>query len=200
VILVVAATPQEIAFAAGRPNVEVLVTGIGPVEAAAKTAHALARGEYGLVVNAGIAGALDPAIAIGDGVVVAVDRTNLDLETGDPLSLPQGLSVCDAAASDAHFVRALEAAGFRSVAGVTVCRVTATDATAQALRRTAQVESMEGFAVLRAAELAGVRAVELRGISNYAGERSRSQWNFSAGVLGLNAIAGAFFAQEPSRS
>jgi hypothetical protein len=38
------------------------------------------------------------------------------------------------------------------------------------------VEAMEGFAVLRAAELAGVPALELRAISNDADEPDRSLW------------------------
>jgi futalosine hydrolase len=46
----------------------------------------------------------------------------------------------------------------------------------------ADVESMEGFAVLRAAQLAGVPAVEIRGVSNLVGERASNEWNFRAGA------------------
>jgi nucleoside phosphorylase len=56
---------------------------------------------------------------------------------------------------------------------------------------------MEGFAALRAAEIAGVRAVELRGISNRCGDRSRSDWNFAAGIAGLKRIVDAFFELQP---
>ena len=41
-----------------------------------------------------------------------------------------------------------------------------------------EVEAMEGFAVLRAAELARVPAVELRAVSNLVDERDRSRWRF----------------------
>lgn len=41
-----------------------------------------------------------------------------------------------------------------------------------------EVEAMEGFAVLRACELAGVPAVELRAISNSPDEDDRSKWVF----------------------
>jgi nucleoside phosphorylase len=37
---------------------------------------------------------------------------------------------------------------------------------------------MEGFAVLRAAELAGIPAVELRAISNEVDEPDRTRWRF----------------------
>jgi futalosine hydrolase len=53
---------------------------------------------------------------------------------------------------------------------------------------------MEGFAVLRAAELAGVRAVEVRGISNRVGDRDQSGWNFAAGVAGVRAALDALVA------
>lgn len=196
-ILVVSATPQETAFLEPRPGVEVLVTGVGPVEAAAQLSRALALGRYETIVNAGIAGAYDRSTRIGEGVVVGEDLFELDLETGIPLALPAGIVVHDRALSDLALVDGLVAAGFRNVRGATVGRVTATGDTAARLRAAgADVETMEGFSVLRAAEIAGVRAVELRGISNYAGDRERSQWNFAAGTLGLAEILHAFFGLE----
>ncbi|MGH7737565.1 MAG: hypothetical protein ACREMP_06830 [Candidatus Tyrphobacter sp.] len=187
-ILVVSATKAEIARASA-DGCEILVTGIGPVEAAAHVARALARSAYELVVSAGVAGAYDRDLEIGSGVVVAQETLELNAENGDALSLPAERSLVQHATSDVDCVNRLVARGFRSVRGVTSARVTATDATAQRmLSLGAQIESMEGFAVLRAAALAGVPAVEVRGISNYACERSRSQWDFAAGVRGLAAV------------
>ena len=82
--------------------------------------------------------------------------------------------------------------GFSALRGVTVARVTSTEATADRLAGSgAQVESMEGFAALRAAELADVAAVELRGISNRCGGRESSGWNFEAGMAGLQRAPAA---------
>jgi futalosine hydrolase len=196
-ILVAGATPQELAFLEPRAGITVLVTGVGPVEAAARVTQELARETYSLVVNAGIAGVYHGEAQIGDGVIVAEDHMELDLEVGAPLTLPGGLRVVDKAASTPALVSRLVEQGFHALQGVTVTRATATDATAARLRvRGAQVESMEGFAVLRAAEIGGVRAIELRGISNVAGERSRSGWNFAAGTRGLARIMTALFALE----
>ena len=47
------------------------------------------------------------------------------------------------------------------------------------------VEAMEGFGVLRSAELAGVQAVEVRAISNAIGEPDRSRWNVSRALAAL---------------
>ena len=40
------------------------------------------------------------------------------------------------------------------------------------------VEAMEGFGVLRAAQRAGIPALEVRAISNAIEERDRSRWRF----------------------
>ena len=44
---------------------------------------------------------------------------------------------------------------------------------------------MEGFAVLRAAELAGVPALEVRAVSNDVDEPDRSQWRFDDALAAL---------------
>jgi futalosine hydrolase len=45
-----------------------------------------------------------------------------------------------------------------------------------------RVEGMEGFAVLRACELAGVPAVEVRAVSNEIGEGDRARWQIARGI------------------
>lgn len=193
-ILLTAAVEAELGFWQPRDGVEVLVTGVGPVEASCALASALANRDYALVINAGIAGAFDGAAAIGDGVVVDHDTIELALESGAPLALPLGITLADHAASDPTLVAQLRTKGFSALRGITVTHVTASEATAQVLReRGAAVESMEGFAVLRAAARAGVRAIELRGISNRCGDRASSNWDFAAGVAGLRRILDAFF-------
>lgn len=176
-------------------GVEALVTGVGPVEAACAVATRLAKQRYDLVISAGVAGAFDGGARIGDGVVVAEDRFQLDLETGAPLLLPEGDGVSDRAFSDPTAVARMRSLGVAALNGVTVSRVTATEETAARLAEGgAQVETMEGFAVFRAAELAGVPALGLRGISNRVGARERSGWNFSAGIAGLERVLHTFFA------
>jgi futalosine hydrolase len=172
----------------------VLVSGVGPVEAAVAVARAVSQRRYDLVVDAGIAGAIDDSADIGDGVVVEDDRFELCLEDGRPLALPPGSSLVDRATSDANSVDALRAMGFKTLQGVTVSRVTSTEATAYRLGASgAQVESMEGFAVLRVCESFGIPAIQIRGISNRVGDRERSGWNFQAGLDGLARIATALF-------
>jgi futalosine hydrolase len=191
-ILIVCAVANELAFLEPRAHVELLVTGVGPIEAAANVSRALAQSPYELVINAGIAGAMPGFASIGDGVVVAEEIIELGLETHEPIVLPDGVSVTDRASSDLSLVDSLVELGFSAARGFTGERVTATDETAGHLAGLgAQIESMEGFAVLRAAEIAGVRAIEVRGISNRVGDRHKSGWDFAAGVAGLERVMNA---------
>jgi futalosine hydrolase len=195
VILLTSAVAEELSFFQARDGIETLVTGVGPVEASCAIASALCRRTYRLVINAGLAGSFDGAVQLGEGVVVAEDAMELGLEDGTALSLPRDETAIDRSRSDPNLVARLGAKGYTVVRGITVSRVTSTDSTARRLAdRGAQVESMEGFAALRAAEIAGIPAIELRGISNRCGARDSSEWNFAAGLAGLQRITDALFA------
>ncbi len=198
-ILLAAAVEAELGFWEARDDVSTLVTGVGPIEAACVLAAELASSRYRLVVNAGLAGAFDGAARIGDGVVVGDETIELNLESGAPLALPAGVNLVETASSAEPLVARLRGKGFPVLRGVTVARVTSSEATARRLAGDlgAQVESMEGFAALRAAALAGVPAIELRGISNRCGDREHSGWNFTAGIAGLERIVNAFFESQP---
>jgi len=191
-ILIVCAVSAELEWLGTRAGVETLITGVGPVDAAARVGHLLRERAYEVVINAGIAGAMLGVAAVGDGVVVGEELMEINLETGERLALPPGNVVVDRVPSDTQLIEAITALGFPLVRGMTVSRVTATNATAQRLReRGAEIESMEGFAVLRAAQLAGVSALEVRGISNIVGDRASSQWDFEAGLRGLRTVLNA---------
>ena len=49
------------------------------------------------------------------------------------------------------------------------------------------VEAMEGFAVLRAAQMAGVPAIEVRVISNEIEQDDRRHWHFDAAFAAVLA-------------
>ena len=191
-ILLACAVAKELDWLNSRAGVEVLVTGVGPVDAASRVAKALEQKPYDVVVNAGIAGAFPGCAEVGDGVVVGEELMELNLETGERIVLPDGNIIADRVPADGQLVEAITALGFPLMRGITVSRVTATAASAERFRaRGAEVESMEGFAVLRAAQLAGIPAVEVRGISNLATDRAASAWDFEAGLRGLRRVLNA---------
>ncbi len=162
-ILLVAATEVELC---GQPGV---VCGIGPVEAAVATARALALEPPDGVLHVGVAGAR--GITPGR-LVIGLEAVYCDLTAEVPL--------VDRVEPDAGFLEAVKAALPEAVA-LPIGTSAAVDGPCGA-RANVRVEAMEGFAVLRACELAGVPAVEVRGISNEMGEGDRARWRMARGL------------------
>ena len=162
----VAATDAELGGAAGGRT---LACGIGPVEAAASTARALAEARPDAVLHVGLAGARTlepPALVLGS------DAVYEDLAAAIPVVArvqPDGALLVAARA-------ALPEAAVLPIG--TTARVGAT--------AVCDVEAMEGFGVLRACALAGVPAVELRAVSNAIGEPDRGRWRLADAVAALS--------------
>jgi futalosine hydrolase len=165
VILVVAATERELAGADGAPT---LACGIGPVEAAAATAQALAVQAPAAVLHVGIAGARGLAASQ---LVIGSEAVYEDAAGGP---LVRGRVEPDAALLE-RARRALPDAQVLPIG--TSARVGGTSG--------CTVEAMEGFAVLRAAELAGIPAVEVRAVSNDIDEPDRAKWRFDDALAAL---------------
>ena len=158
-ILVVAATERELALVNG---VETLCCGVGPVEAAARTARALAELHATAVLHIGIAGArtIDPpALVLGSEAVYA--------DVIDPGSTFPRIERVEPDAT-------LLAAARNALPEAHVVPISTTGR----IGGGSDVEAMEGFGVLRAAQLAGIPAVELRAISNAVDESDRLKWRF----------------------
>jgi futalosine hydrolase len=195
-VLIVCAVAAELDTLAPRERVDVIAVGVGPVEAARGVVHALAAQRYAAVVNAGIGGGFRARASVGDAIVISVEHyVELGLEDGGTFPLPGGVELERIAYADAGLL-ALARTRLASVTvgtGITSATVTSTDARARALtaRFDAHVESMEGFAVLRAAAAAAVPAIEVRGISNIVGDRAAGGWDFRAGAHAAVATADA---------
>lgn len=173
-ILVVAATEQELAGAGGVPT---LVCGIGPVEAAAATARGLAQLGPGAVLHVGIAGARTippPELVIGSRAVYEDADGGLVRERALPD--PRLVEAARRALPEAHVLPIGTSA---RVGGTSGC----------------DIEAMEGFAVLRAAELAGIPALEVRAISNQIDEPDRGRWRFDDALAALAAALPRLLAE-----
>jgi futalosine hydrolase len=165
VILVVAATERELAGAGGAAT---LACGIGPVEAAAATAQALAVQVPSSVLHVGIAGARGisaPQLVIGSEAVYE-DASDGPLVPGRVQPDARLLEQARRALPEAQVLPIGTSARVGGTSGCTV-------------------EAMEGFAVLRAAELAGIPAVEVRAVSNEIDELDRGRWRFDDALAAL---------------
>lgn len=162
-VLVVAATTRELE---GAPDG--VACGIGPVEAAAFTARALAERRPDAVLHVGLAGArgIEPPT-----LVLGSESRYSDIGAAIP--------VVDRLVPDARLLAA--------------ARLVCPDALVLAIGTSArvggtsgcEVEAMEGFAVLRAAALAGVPALELRAVANDIDEADRTRWRVDDALAAL---------------
>ena len=172
-VLLVAATERELA---GRDG---LVCGVGPIEAAATMARALALQPFGAVLHVGIAGGR--GLASGS-LVIGAEAVYCDLAAA--------VQLVDRVAADARLVAAAS-----EILPETPVLPIGTSAAVGGTGHDVPVEAMEGFGVLRAAMLAGVPAVEIRAISNEIGEPDRSCWQVAEAIEALAAVTPALLEQ-----
>jgi nucleoside phosphorylase len=161
-VLVIAATERELDGMDGMAH-RSLVCGIGPVEAAAATARALGADRPRGVLQVGLAGRhgfAGPELVLGSEAIYCDANSPLVPSTARPDAAL--LAVARAAFPDA---RVCPIGTSARVGGTTGC----------------EVEAMEGFAVLRACQLAGVPALELRAVVNEIAEPDRALWRFDDG-------------------
>jgi len=171
-ILVVAATDRELAVPNGWRT---LTCGVGPVEAAAATATAIAAHRPAAILHVGIAGARRRSAIAAGTVVIGNESMYCDLAPRNPFS-PR--LVTPSAALVVALQRAVPAALVRTIG--TSAHVGGT--------KECEVEAMEGFAVLRAAAIADIPAIEVRVISNEIEESDRSRWQFDLAFETITAI------------
>jgi predicted 5'-methylthioadenosine/S-adenosylhomocysteine nucleosidase len=173
VILVVAATERELA---GIDGAETLCTGIGPVEAALATAFALMENRAQAVLHIGIAGSRTlepPALVLGSEAIYC-----------DVLDAGSTLPRVERVAPDANLLSAAR----RALPEAHVLPIGTSGRVGGGAQ--CDVEAMEGFAVLRAAQLARVPALEVRAISNAVAEPDRARWRFDDAFAALrDAVA-----------
>ncbi len=179
-ILVVAATERELAPADGWLT---LRCGVGPVEAAVATAAAIAAQKPLAILHVGIAGARRASGLAPAAIVIGNASRYCDLSVS-PEWAP---SVIHPAAVMLHAVqRALPDAPVLCIG--TSARVGGSVGGSVGGTSDCDVEAMEGFAVLRAAMIASVPAIEVRSISNEIEERDRTRWHFDHAFAAITAI------------
>lgn len=178
-ILVVSATVRERAEANGWRT---LLCGVGPVDAAATTAAEIERDRPSLIVHLGIAGARQHGAFPPATLVIGTEAQYCDLAVPFEWA-PSTLATPPELVAAAQ--RALPSAVTRAIG--TSARVGGTSG--------CDVEAMEGFAVLRAAQLAGVPAIEVRAISNHIEEPDRARWHFDAAFAAIVAATPRLVAE-----
>lgn len=198
-VLVVTAVEQEAAACRAMQQSVVVVGGIGRTNAAVATTRSLLeQGPFDAVLSMGIAGALpNSGLAIGDVVVgTSANYAEEGIITPDGfqdmtgLGFPLGDFTGNMIPADPQLLECLQGIGSCG-AIATVATVSGTDEAAQMIqhRTGAIAEGMEGAAVLHAALLGGVPAIEIRAISNTTGDRNTQKWDFDRALAVLAEAA-----------
>lgn len=195
-ILVVAATEMEIfPYLHEHPSADFLVSGIGSAATVYHLLKRLQQIDYGLVIQAGIAGAFHEGIALGETVVVAKDAfgdlavsdqglisTFFEQQLSEPNDFPfdNGWLPNSGMKSISH--------GLKEVSAITVNLVTDNrdHIAALQLKYGPDIESMEGAAFHYTCLLERIPFLQLRTVSNYVGERDKSKWELRHAIEGLN--------------
>lgn len=214
-ILLVSATPFEIAplsnwlqqtfqsnnegvFSRKELNLKILVTGVGPVFTAFSLGRFLAGFRPHWTLNAGVAGAFDPQLQLGQVVQVVRERFgDLGVEENDGRFTDLfELGLCDAdeppfQQGELHHP-ALSLTDFLpKVNGLTVSKVHGSAASIAAIRSKypdAQIETMEGAAFFYACLANEVPFTQIRAVSNYVEPRNRAGWRLQDAIGNLNEV------------
>ncbi len=175
----------------------VLITGVGIPLTALQLGLYLAKEQPDLLINAGIAGAINKKLALGAVVNVASDAFG-DL----------GVEEADGRFTDIHQLGLInpDEAPFESgrlynegindfsflekVSGVTVNKVHgyAPSITSFIKKYPCDIETMESAAVFLACLQTGTNFLALRSISNYVESRNRENWEIALAIKNLNEV------------
>lgn len=207
-VLIVAATPQEIEpflnrfkieptsnvgfFVSGvNPHLAVLITGVGMVN----TAYYMGRyflSAFNYTINAGICGAFNKNIKIGDVVNVVEDTiTEMGAQDGDNFIKYSDLNLGGTNDfTSRSFDNIEEFEKLKKVKGITVNTVHGNE---ESIKRTLKlftpdVESMEGAGFLRGCEHLPGNCFQIRSVSNYVEKRDKSKWDIPLAVTNLNDL------------
>ncbi len=215
-ILLVAATEREInpllqflsanysqankfEFYNKQQSINVLITGVGMVATAFQMGRKLALSKFDVVINAGIAGAINRKLKLGEVVQVTQDQIyNFGAEdkSGDFISIFElGLIHKNDFPFQSGILKTNELLpDLKSVSGITVQKVHGAKQSIKLLNsKLNDVESMEGAAFLFTSLFEKIKCHQIRSISNFVEERNKDNWNIPLAINNLNKYLIKYF-------
>jgi futalosine hydrolase len=208
--LLIAATPKEVApFIAhyrdqnGQHDIDILPTGVGLTAATYAITNQIRLKKPELIIQAGIAGCFDKNIPLGSVVVVKQDVIadlsvieNKQLNTMFDLKL---ISRSAAPFQNGWLVNPnkglMRLTGLKAVKAASVNHITTSKPMMKLYKNKFKpvIESMEGAALHYVCLMENIPFLQIRSISNYAGQRNKAKWNFNDSIQNLNRELVSFF-------
>lgn len=199
-ILVVAATEMEIAETiATNDAVDFLVTGVGVPNCIYRLQKKLFQYNYDLVIQAGIAGTFSDQYPLGHTFLVKKDQfadlgfyENQQLKTlfDAGFQSPDGIPYSNGWLENNSAL--MDKVSLPMVNAITVNTVTDDRNIIKAYKTKydAGIESMEGGAFHFVCLMEAVNFLQIRSLSNWVGDRDKSNWRIKAAVADLNRHLG----------
>lgn len=170
--------------------------GVGMLSAAVSLTKLIYEEKPDLIIQAGIAGAFDAALPLGE--VMAISEESLgdtgveedgkwkdifDLKLEKP-----GYPPYEKRKLPNHFLDRFNLLKLREVAAVTVNEITTNNERIQQLQKKyeASLESMEGAALHYVCREMNIPFLQIRAASNYIGERNKENWMIKEAIDNLN--------------
>lgn len=175
-------------------STEVLITGVGMMATAYSLSKAIHTKRPDFILQAGVAGCLDPNLPLTKIVMVENESVgDLGVEENSFKTLFD-LNLLDANASPwknkklSNNISRLKTVGLTIVDGVTVNEISTNKERIAYYREqlNASVESMEGAALHFVALQEGIPFLQMRSLSNFVGERDKSKWVMGMAIGNLN--------------
>src|SRR5215204_1090258 len=205
-VLLAAATSAEIEstkqylekdnFRINQHQFDILITGIGGIAATYNLIKGIERKKPGYIIQAGIAGSFNSEMALGTTVCVCeeiigdlgAEEHNEIRDLFDLGLMKENDSPFTGGVLKNPFITEQSDLGLPLVRSISINEITTKKDRIELLQRKfmAEIESMEGAAFHYVCLCEKIPFIQIRGISNYVGERNKEKWNIELAVENLN--------------
>lgn len=195
-ILIIAATPQEVApFVQLHPHTEIHITGVSVPATLFSLQQKLLNKQYDFIIQAGVCGAFTDDFDLGQVTLVSTDRFAdtgametdgfndvFDMKLADGNAFPYRDGWLD---NNTPLLHTLD---LPKVKAITINTIHADKAYNDVLYKkyNVDIESMEGAAFHFCCLQQKISFLQLRAISNYVGERKKENWKLKESIAHLN--------------
>jgi futalosine hydrolase len=178
-------------------HLHILITGMGMLNTAAHLALYASAFERELFIDAGVCGAFNRDIPIGETVqIISETYGDFGVENDETFEDFFDLGFIDKKEDAFRYGlcmpithAAFDKLSLRKATSITVNKVHGNESTIHAIRKkyNADTENMEGLAFYYVLKLLNKPGIEIRAVSNYVEKRNKDNWNIGLAVQNLHA-------------